>query len=87
MTEEEINYFTIEEGKQENDTQDFFHLSEIVVKLDQNEYKFERSIFTFWSLLGEIGGLSGALTSVFALIASIFTFNKPQNAIARHLYV
>ena len=37
-------------------------------------------------LLGDVGGLQGILLSIGAVIVSIFTYNTPENFLAKNLY-
>ena len=45
-----------------------------------------RSVFSFWQVLSEVGGLNGFLISIIALAVSIFTFNQDENYLAGKLY-
>ena len=45
-----------------------------------------RSVFSFWQVLSEVGGLNGFLISIVALAVSIFTFNQDENYLAGKLY-
>ena len=46
----------------------------------------ERSVFNFFTLLGDIGGFYGLLGSIFATIHGILNYNKTENYIVQQLY-
>ena len=87
QTENNYNFFTLEESvTNELLDQNFYTMFKIVIRTDETQYTTRRSIFTFWTLLSEVGGLYGILFSGFSYVSSIFSFNKPENMIANELY-
>ena len=64
----------------------YFIASDISFQLDHNLVKVSRSVFNFWQILGEIGGLYSVLYGVFALTNSIFSYKKSENFMASQLY-
>ena len=67
-------------------TEDFFSMAEIVIKVEKDHYRVSRSVFTFWTLLSEYGGLQGILISIFGGISLMFSYNMPENMVADKLY-
>ena len=45
-----------------------------------------RSVYTFWQLLGDVGGLNSFIISTVAFAVSFFTFNQDKNYLAGKLY-
>ena len=45
-----------------------------------------RSVFTFWSVISEVGGLNGVLISVSAFTLSIFSHQKSTNHLVGQLF-
>ena len=48
--------------------------------------KIERSVYTFFMLLGDIGGLSGILFSFGASLLAYINYEKPQNNLVEKLF-
>lgn len=48
--------------------------------------KLNRSVYTFWNVLGDIGGLYGVFVSGCTTLISILTFQKSYNYLASQLY-
>ena len=46
----------------------------------------QRSAYTLWAVLGDVGGLNGVIFSVAATIVSIFAYNKDENYLASKLF-
>ena len=88
ITEKVYKMFTIGVDKQESFKPDSYsHIGDIVIHLNDDLYMISRSVFTFWDVLGEIGGLYGILFGLFSSLASIFAVNKAENFLASHLFV
>ena len=47
---------------------------------------FDRSVYTFWGALGDVGGLYQVVATVMASVAACLNFHKPVNNIAEKLY-
>ena len=43
---------------------------------------FDRSVYTFWGALGDVGGLYQVIAAVMASVAKWLNFQKPVNNIA-----
>ena len=46
----------------------------------------ERSVYTTFMLLGDVGGLQGIFISFAAIIVSFITHNNPENFLVQNLY-
>ena len=46
----------------------------------------QRSAYTFWTVLGDVGGLNGIIFSLAAAIVSVFAYNKDENYLASELF-
>ena len=64
----------------------FFTLAQFSFTNSLNKYHVSRSVFNFWNVLGEIGGLYGVLYGSFAAILSIINFNKTENFMVAQIY-
>ena len=58
----------------------------VTVEMDLSLMQYSRSIYTFFDLLSDVGGLSGMFFSIFALIVAIWTYNKFDNFMAFRLF-
>ena len=56
----------------------------IEVNLDVNHY--ERKVSTYFDMLSDIGGLTGILGTVFAIVSSIWNFNSFDNHMVSRLF-
>ena len=54
--------------------------------LNSNVTLFERDVYDFFMLLGNVGGFSGILFSFGAALVSLFTYNNSENYLASKLY-
>ena len=45
-----------------------------------------RSVYTFWNVIGDVGGFNGVLVSVCATLVSIFSYQKSANFLVYQLY-
>jgi len=59
---------------------------EFTYTMGLNANKVSRSVYTFWNVLGDIGGLYGVLAIACANIISILTYQKSKNYLASQLY-
>ena len=46
-----------------------------------------RTVYSTFMLLGDVGGFTGLLYAVGALIVSLLTFNNPENRLVQKLFV
>ena len=58
----------------------------IAFELNQDVTLIERSVYNSFMLLGDVGGFSGILFTIGAILISFFTHNNPQNYLAAKLY-
>lgn len=59
---------------------------EFTYTMGLNANKVSRSVYTFWNVLGDIGGLYGVLALACANLISILTYHKSKNYLASQLY-
>lgn len=55
-------------------------------RVDNDIVNIDRYVYTVFMLLGDIGGFSGLLYSLGAVLLSILTFQNPENYLASKLY-
>ena len=55
-------------------------------ELNSDVTLIQRNVYNSFMLLGDVGGLQGILLSIGAIIVSIFTYNTPENFLAKNLY-
>ena len=54
--------------------------------MNLNVVKISRSVYTFWTVIGEVGALRGVLIDVSVIILLIFGFQKSINYLASQLF-
>lgn len=54
--------------------------------MNLNVLQYERTLYTFFDFLSEVGGLSGILFSFFAIVAMIWNGKKFDNFMAYRLF-
>jgi len=86
LTGKEETFISVEEGGTKTRTDSFYTRLQIEYYVSQDQRTFDRSVYTFWSVLGDIGGLSGILVSVVSTLLNVLNFNKPENHMASRLY-
>ena len=47
---------------------------------------YERTLYTFFELLSDVGGLSGILVTIFTVVVSIWNFNSFENIMVSNLF-
>lgn len=58
----------------------------ITVEMNLNLMTYERTIYTMFDLLSDIGGLSSILISILAVIARIWNYGNFDNMMVSHLF-
>ena len=58
----------------------------ITVEMDPNLMMYERSVYTFFDLLSDIGGLNGILMTIAGIICATWNFNKFDNNMVERLF-
>ena len=86
VTAQEDTFFTIRELKTETRTGDFNTRLQLRYVMSHDVVMIERTVFNFFTLLGDIGGFYGLLGSIFATIHGILNYNKTENYIVQQLY-
>ena len=56
------------------------------VEVDLALQTYERSIYTMFEMLSDIGGLTGIFISIFSIFIAIWNFNVLDNFIVSRLY-
>ena len=54
--------------------------------MNSDVLQVERSVYNFFTLLGDIGGFYGISVSFGALLVSYMTFNNAENFLSKHLF-
>jgi hypothetical protein len=54
------------------------------MKLDAT--KLTRSVYTFWTVIADVGGLFGILISLSTSILSVLDYQKSENHLVNQLY-
>ena len=49
-------------------------------------YEESRSVYTFFDVLGNVGGLSGILTSIAATISAALNYQRTEDHLVKKLY-
>ena len=78
---EEITFLSVD--SQEVITEDIdseFGLS-IRMMLSSNKYTYERSVYTFFSLIGDVGGFNGAIIILPTFLMAIYSEKMYQSSI------
>ena len=57
----------------------YYERLQLLYSLNKDVTKIERSVYTFFMLLGDIGGFSGLLFSFGASILTYINYEKPHN--------
>ena len=58
----------------------------ITVEMDLTRLRYERSRYTFFDLLSDVGGLSGMFASIFTIFMSKMNLNDLDNYLVSKLY-
>ena len=53
----------------------------IVLRLSANKYIYERSVYTFFALLGDVGGFNGAIIILPTFVMAIYSERMYQGSI------
>ena len=86
VTEVEAEFISIQEGRPGTRTWNLYTRMIVDFSISRDIRHYDRSVFTFWEVLGEVGGLQGFLAPLFGFVLSILTFQKPDNFLAAELY-
>ena len=54
--------------------------------MDLNLMTYERTLYTLFDLLSDVGGLSGILVTIFSVIISIWNYNSLENLLVSNLF-
>ena len=58
----------------------------VTIEMDLSLIAYERTLYTFFELLSDVGGLSGILVTIFTVIVSIWNFNSFENIMVSNLF-
>ena len=81
VTAEEDTFFSISEVLSETRTKNFHTRYLLTYSMNLDVTKLERSVFNFFTLLGDIGGFYGLLVSIFATLHGFVNYNNTENSL------
>ena len=58
----------------------------VTVEMDLNRIELERSRYTTFDLLADVGGLSGMFASIFAVLMTVWNYNALDNYMVTKLF-
>ena len=58
----------------------------LTYEMSMGIFRIKRSVYTFFNLLGEVGGLGGILFSFAAFIHGMFKYNDAENFVVERLF-
>ena len=58
----------------------------ITIEVDLSLINYERTLYTAFDLLSDVGGLSGILVTLFTVFIRAWSFNQFDNMMVSHLY-
>ena len=59
---------------------------QITFEMDLNREEYERSRYTFFDMLSDVGGLSGMFTSIFSVFMIVWNFNQLDDYMVSRLF-
>ena len=59
---------------------------QITFEMDLNREEYERSRYTFFDMLSDVGGLSGMFTSIFFVFMNVWNFNQLDDYMVSRLF-
>ena len=90
LTQEEEKFYQIafKEQRTRADSQKPDYLTRLTFSftMNLNAKNVSRSVYTFWTVLGEVGGFYGILIYLAAYASSVFVYQKSVNHLAGKLY-
>ena len=58
----------------------------VTIEMDLSLIAYERTLYTFFELLSDVGGLSGILVTIFTVVVSIWNFHSFENIMVSNLF-
>ena len=58
----------------------------MTIEMDPNLLMYERSVYTIFDLLSDLGGLNGILMTIFGLICATWNYNAFDNRMVKRLF-
>lgn len=58
----------------------------VTIEMDPNLLMYERSVYTIFDLLSDLGGLNGILMTIFGLICATWNYNAFDNRMVKRLF-
>ena len=58
----------------------------VTIEMDLSLLTYERTVFTFFEMLSDIGGLSGILMTTFGALTAIWNYNAFDNMMVSYLF-
>ena len=82
---EEITFLSVD--SQELLTQDIDSEMDLAIKmmLSSNKYTYERSVYTFFTLIGDVGGFNGAIIILPTFLMAIYSERMYQGSIQEEI--
>ena len=88
ITDKDETFFSISHEKNYDrvTSRQFTSRLEIVIALDDEVTLIERNVYNTFMLLGDVGGFSGLLYALGAVLIGIFNFANAENYVVQSLY-
>ena len=86
LTEKDEAFITIEAGNTWTKTDDFYTILQLEYYVLQDLKIYNRSAYTLFSVLCDVGGLSSILVTLAAGLMWLLTFQKFENKLVEQLY-
>ena len=86
ISEVEETFFSLVKRDQGSRAGSYNGRLQIVYGMNLDAEKVCRQVYTFWTVVGEVGGLSGVLIYLTAKILSVLNHNKSDNHLVSQLF-
>ena len=58
----------------------------VTIEMDLNLMTYERTLYTMFDLLSDVGGLSGILVTIFSVLITCWNYNSFENLLVSNLF-
>ena len=86
ITEEEETFFSTVKKDKFTRTGGYNTRLSLDYTMSLDAKKVSRSVYTFWTVIGDVGGLNGVLISVASTLLSVFSYQKSVNHLVSNLF-
>ena len=86
VTDNEVTFFSVNEESFQTRTPNRLCRLGIQFQMSIDQHVEDRSVFTFFDLLGNVGGFAGVLASIAAVINNFFNYQRGENQLVTQLY-